>query len=111
MEGGRLEGATTTGSGGAYLGVLIGTIAPYVALAFAFEALALLSQSSYFIVGKGSPGTGTSRGKIHGIGVFDKSLLPLLASGFSAFSAFVEKSLDLQEFAMVSDSCVLIVCD
>jgi hypothetical protein len=51
-----------------------------------------------------------SRGKIHGIEVFGKTLLPLLMSGSPAFSTFVEKSLNLQEFAMVSDGCILIIC-
>jgi hypothetical protein len=92
------------------LGILIGAVASYVSLAFALEALAFLVQFGHFVVCEGSPGTGMSRGKIHGIGVFGKSLLPLLFGGFSASSAFVEKSLDLQKFAMVSDGCVFIVC-
>jgi hypothetical protein len=53
---------------------------------------------------------GTSRGKIHGIGVFGKSLLPLLVSGFLAFSAFVKKSLNLQELAVIPDGCIFVIC-
>ena len=43
-----------------------------------FEAFSFLSKGGPFVVGQGSPGTGTSRGKIHGIGVLCKTLLPLL---------------------------------
>ena len=46
-----------------------------------FETPPLLSKGSSFIIGQGSLGTGTSRGKIHGIGVFGKTLLPLLLGG------------------------------
>jgi hypothetical protein len=35
-----------TSIGGTCLGILIGTVSPYMPLAFAFEALALLMQSS-----------------------------------------------------------------
>ena len=38
-------------------------------------------ESDLFFFGQGSPGMGTSRGKIHGIQVFGKFLLPLLSGG------------------------------
>jgi hypothetical protein len=44
----------------------------------ALETFAFSAQPGHFIIGQGSPGMGTSRGKIHGIGVFGKTLLPLL---------------------------------
>ena len=46
------------------------------------EATSFLSEGDLFFFGQGSPGTGTSRGKIHGIWVFGKFLLPLLSGGF-----------------------------
>ena len=46
------------------------------------EAASFLSEGNLFFFGQGSPGTGTSRGKIHGIRVFGKFLLPLLFGGF-----------------------------
>ena len=46
-----------------------------------FEIPSLLSEGGSLIVGQGSPGMGTSRGKIHGIWVFGKTLLPLLFGG------------------------------
>ena len=46
-----------------------------------FEALPLLSEGCSFVVSQGSPGTGMSRGKIHGIQVFHKTLLLLLFGG------------------------------
>ena len=45
------------------------------------EAASFLSEGDLFFFGQGSPGTGTSRGKIHGIRVFGKFLLPLLSGG------------------------------
>jgi hypothetical protein len=98
-------------AGGTYLRILVRTIAPDMPLAFALEAFSFLVQFVHFVVGEGSPGMGMSRGKIHGIGVFDKSLLPLLTSWFFAFSTFVEKSLDLQELSVVPDGCIFVVCD
>jgi hypothetical protein len=83
---------------------------PYVALAFTLETLAFLAQPGHFIVCESSPGMGTSRGKIHGIGVFDKTLLPLLFGGLPVFSTFVEKSLNLQELVMVPDGCIFVIC-
>ena len=46
-----------------------------------FETSSFLSEDGPFVVGQGSPGTGMSRGKIHGIQVFGKTLLPLLFGG------------------------------
>ena len=46
-----------------------------------FETLALLPEGGSFVVGQGSPGMGTSRGKIHGICLFGKASLPLLFGG------------------------------
>ena len=46
-----------------------------------FETFAFLSEGDSFVVGQGSLGMGTSRGKIHGIWVFCKTLLPLLFGG------------------------------
>ena len=46
-----------------------------------FETLALLPESGSFVISQGSLGTGTSRGKIHGIWVFCKASLPLLFGG------------------------------
>ena len=46
-----------------------------------FETLSLLSEGGSFVVCQGSLGTGMSRGKIHGIRVFGKTLLPLLLGG------------------------------
>ena len=46
-----------------------------------FKALALLLEGGSFVVGQGSPGTGTSRGKIHGMWVLGKASLPLLFGG------------------------------
>ena len=44
----------------------------------AFETFPFLSEGGTFVVCQGSSGTGTSRGKIHGIWVLCKTLLPLL---------------------------------
>ena len=40
-----------------------------------------VTEGDLFFFGQGSPGMGTSRGKIHGIWVFGKFLLPLLSGG------------------------------
>ena len=56
----------------------IGAILAHVPFLPAFEAFLFLVECSPFVVGQGSPGTGMSRGKIHGIRVFCKTLLPLL---------------------------------
>ena len=75
-----------------------------------FEALPFLSESGSFVVGQGSPGTGTSRGKIHGIWVFRKTLLPLLSGGSLIWVSGVEFSLSPkirlvgEIFAVLSDS-------
>src|ERR1700744_5409946 len=54
---------------------------PHVTLVFTVKAMSLFSEGDLFFFGQGSPGTGTSRGKIHGIWVFGKFLLPLLSGG------------------------------
>ena len=48
-------------------------------LLLAVEAVPFLSEGDLFFFDQGSPGTGMSRGKIHGIWVFGKFLLPLLS--------------------------------
>ena len=53
---------------------------PYVPLLFAVKAMPFFSKGDLLFFCQGSPGTGMSRGKIHGIQVFDKFLLPLLSS-------------------------------
>ena len=45
------------------------------------EAAPFPSEGDLFFFGQGSPGTDMSRGKIHGIRVFGKFLLPLLSGG------------------------------
>ena len=40
-----------------------------------------VTEGDLFFFGQGSPGMGMSRGKIHGIWVFGKFLLPLLSGG------------------------------
>ena len=45
------------------------------------EAFPFLSEGGSFVVGQGSPSTGTSKGSVHGIGVPGKTLLPLLSGG------------------------------
>ena len=50
-------------------------------LLFAVKAMPFLTEGDLFFLSQGSPGTGTSRGKIHGIWVFGKFLLPLLSGG------------------------------
>ena len=75
-----------------------------------FEALPFLSEGGSFIVGQGSPGTGTSRGKIHGIWVLRKTLLPLLSGGLLIWVSGVELplsskiSLVCEVFAMLTNS-------
>ena len=75
-----------------------------------FKALSLLSESGSFVIGQGSPGTGTSRGKIHGIWVLCKTLLPLLSCGSLIRVSGVELSwpskisLICEVFAMLTDS-------
>ena len=75
-----------------------------------FKALPFLSEGGSFIVGQGSPGTGTSRGKIHGIWVLRKTLLPLLSGGALIWVPGVELplsskiSLVREVFAMLTDS-------
>ena len=55
---------------------------PNMPLLLTIEATPFLSEGDPFFFGQGSSGTGTSRGKIHGIQVFGKFLLPLLSGGF-----------------------------
>ena len=75
-----------------------------------FETLPLLSEGSSFVISQGSPGTGTSRGKIHGIQVFGKTLLPLLLGGSLIGVSWIEilssSKIRLvgQVFAMLTDS-------
>ena len=52
-----------------------------MSLLFTVKATPLFSEGDLFFFGQGSPGTGMSRGKIHGIQVFGKFLLPLLSGG------------------------------
>ena len=54
---------------------------PNMPLLLTVEAAPFLLEGDLFFFGQGSPGTGTSRGKIHGIRVFGKFLLPLLSGG------------------------------
>ena len=71
----------------------------------------LLLESDLFFFGQGSLGTGTSRGKIHGIRVFGKFLLPLLSGGFlpKGFLRLVLPSakdiLPSLVFLMLADCC------
>ena len=74
-----------------------------------FEAFPFLSKGGSFVVGQGSPGMGTSRGKIHGIWVLCKTLLPLLFGGSLIWSLGVELlsskiSLVCEVFTMLADS-------
>ena len=77
-----------------------------------FEALPFLSEGGSFVVGQGSPGMGTSRGKIHGIWVLCKTLLPLLSGGSLIWVSGVELllsskiSLVREVFAMLTDSAL-----
>ena len=77
-----------------------------------FETFAFLSESGSFVVGQGSPGTGTSRGKIHGIWVLRKTLLPLLSGRSLIWVPGVEPllsskiSLIHEVFAMLADSAL-----
>ena len=80
-------------------------------LFFAVEAVPFLSEGDLFFFGQGSPGTGTSRGKIHGIQVFGKFWLPLLSGGLlpKGFLGLVlpsaEYILPSLVFLMLADSC------
>ena len=75
-----------------------------------FKALPFLLEGGPFVVGQGSPGTGTSRGKIHGIWVLCKTLLPLLSGGSLIWVPGIELllsskiSLVCEVFAMLMDS-------
>ena len=75
------------------------------------EAAPFLSEGDLFFFGQGSPGTGTSRGKIHGIQVFGKFLLPLLFGRFlpKGFLGLVlcstENVLPSLVFLMLADGC------
>ena len=75
-----------------------------------FEASPFLSEGGPFVVGQGSPGMGTSRGKIHGIWVFCKTLLPLLFGGLLIGVPWIENfpspkiRLVREVFAMLMDS-------
>ena len=75
-----------------------------------FKAFPFLSEGGSFVVGQGSPGMGTSRGKIHGIWVLRKTLLPLLSGGALIRVSGVELpwsskiSLVREVFAMLMDS-------
>ena len=75
-----------------------------------FKALPFLLEGVSFVVGQGSPSTGTSRGKIHGMWVFCKTLLPLLFGGSLIWVSGVEFplsskiSLVCEILAMLADS-------
>ena len=62
-------------------------ILAHVSLFATFETLPFLSKGGSFVIGQGSPSTGTSRGSVHGIGVPGKTLSPLL-SGRPLIGAF-----------------------
>lgn len=53
-----------------------------VSLLFTVKTMPLFMKGGLFTFAQGSPGTGTYRGKIHGISVLEKFLLPLLMHGF-----------------------------
>ena len=86
-------------------------ITPNMPLLFAVEAMPFLSEGDLFFFSQGNPGTGTSRGKIHGIQVFGKFLLPLLSGGFlpKGFLGLVlssaENILPSLVFLMLVDGC------
>ena len=75
-----------------------------------FEAFSFLSKGGSFVIGQGSLGTGTSRGKIHGIRVFGKPLLPLLFGrslvGVPQIEVLPSSKIRLvcEVFAMLADS-------
>ena len=76
-----------------------------------FEAPSFLSKGGSFIVSQGSLGTGMSKGKIHGIWVFGKTLLPLLFGGslivgISRVEVFPSSKIRLvcEVFAVLTDS-------
>ena len=80
-------------------------------LLLAVEATPFLLEGDLFFFGQGSPGMGTSRGKIHGIWVFGKFLLPLLSGGLlpKGFLGLVlssaENILPSLVFLMLADGC------
>ena len=84
---------------------------PNMPLLFTVKATSLFSEGDLFFFGQGSPGTGTSRGKIHGIWVFGKFLLPLLSGGLlpKRFLGLVlpsaENILPSLVFLMLADGC------
>ena len=88
----------------------IGAISAHVPLLATFETLPFLSEGGAFVVCQGSPGTGTSRGKIHGIWVLCKTLLPLLFGWSLVWVSWVEFvpsskiSLVCEVFAVLADS-------
>ena len=88
----------------------IQAISAHMPLFATFETLPFLSEGGSFVVSQGSPGTGTSRGKIHGIWVFRKTLLPLLSGGSLIWVSGVvlllssKISLVCEVFAMLTDS-------
>ena len=88
----------------------IRAVLAHVPLFVTFETPPFLPKGGSFVVSQGSPGTGTSRGKIHGIQVFCKTLLPLLFGGsligVSGVEAFLSSKIRLicEVFAMLSDS-------
>ena len=84
---------------------------PDVPLLLTVEAAPFLSEGDLFFFGQGSPGMGTSRGKIHGIRVFGKFLLPLLSGGLlpKGFLGLVlsstENILPSLVFLVLADGC------
>ena len=80
---------------------------------FAIETPPFLHEAASFIFGRGSPGTGTSSRSVHGIGVFGKTLLPLLFGRATrgivlVATAGVSKiSLECEEFAVVLDGSLM----
>ena len=90
----------------------IWAISAHMSLLATFEAFPFLLEGGSFVVGQGSPGTGTSRGKIHGIWVLCKTLLPLLSGRSLIWVSGVELplsskiSLVCEVFAMLTDSAL-----
>ena len=80
-------------------------------LLLAVETTPFLLEGDLFLFCQGSPGTGTSRGKIHGIQVFGKFLLPLLSGGLlpKGFLGLVlpsaEHILPSLVFLVLADGC------
>ena len=58
------------GGSTAHLTSPIWAVQAHVSLLMTFEALPFLSEGGSFVIGQGSPSTGTSRGSVHGIGVW-----------------------------------------